>query len=104
MATDLWFWSDCSGNALYPCARALFWTEQLQKQFLPTLRSWDIGSFRLCTLASNLSGGWRPVTLPLSPIDPLSGLEQRVRGDGSGTTVSTITELGQAPRLSPKTP
>jgi len=31
VATDLWFWSVCSGNALYPCARALFWTEQVQK-------------------------------------------------------------------------
>ena len=31
MATDLWFWSVCSGNALYPCARALSWTEQLQE-------------------------------------------------------------------------
>ena len=31
MATDLWFWSVCSGNALYPCARALFWTEQVQE-------------------------------------------------------------------------
>src|SRR3989442_1456098 len=26
VATDLWFWSVCSGNALYPCARALFFT------------------------------------------------------------------------------
>ena len=24
------FWTVCSGNALYPCARALFWTEQVQ--------------------------------------------------------------------------
>ena len=31
MATDLWLWSVCSGNALYPCARALFWTEQVQE-------------------------------------------------------------------------
>jgi hypothetical protein len=31
VATDLWFWSVCSGNALYPCARALFWTEQVQE-------------------------------------------------------------------------
>ena len=31
MATDPWFWSVCSGNALYPSARALFWTEQVQK-------------------------------------------------------------------------
>ncbi len=30
MATDLWFWTVCSGNALYPCARALSWTEQVQ--------------------------------------------------------------------------
>jgi hypothetical protein len=30
VATDLWFWTGCSGNALYPCARALFWTEQVQ--------------------------------------------------------------------------
>ena len=30
VATDLWFWTVCSGNALYPCARALFWTEQVQ--------------------------------------------------------------------------
>ena len=30
VATDLWFWTVCSGNALYPWARALFWTEQVQ--------------------------------------------------------------------------
>ena len=30
VATDLWFWTGCSGNALYPYARALFWTEQVQ--------------------------------------------------------------------------
>src|SRR5271166_5975220 len=30
VATDLWFWTVCSSNALYPCARALFWTEHVQ--------------------------------------------------------------------------
>src|SRR5208337_969818 len=34
VATDLWFWTVCSGNALYPCARALFWTEQVQAGLL----------------------------------------------------------------------
>jgi len=32
VATYLWFCAVCSGNALYPCAWALFWTEQVQKQ------------------------------------------------------------------------
>jgi hypothetical protein len=31
VATDLWFWSVYSGNALDPCARVLFWTEPVQK-------------------------------------------------------------------------
>ena len=30
VATHLWFWTGCSGNALYPCARAFFWTQQVQ--------------------------------------------------------------------------
>jgi hypothetical protein len=30
VATDLWFWSVCSGNAVYPCAGLLFWTEPVQ--------------------------------------------------------------------------
>src|SRR3954452_8891064 len=33
----------CSGNALCPCARALFWTEQLQSRVAHPW-SWDIGS------------------------------------------------------------
>ena len=31
VTSDLWFWSDCSGNALCPGAPALSWTEQFQE-------------------------------------------------------------------------
>src|SRR5262245_28444979 len=31
VASNLWFWSACSGNALCPGARALCWTEQLEE-------------------------------------------------------------------------
>ena len=43
VATDLWFWTGCSGNALYPWAQALFWTEQVQRRVAHPW-SWDIGS------------------------------------------------------------
>ena len=31
VASDLWFWSACSGNVWCPCARAFCWTEQLRE-------------------------------------------------------------------------